>query len=157
MENNKETKYRVSGKIEHKLSYCGGARPSPETIKKYKAPRPLEQFKIYIKHGTKNTDSATVVDSTVTNDLGEYSFSLPPGEYILLGPSQLNRPALNQILNQQDLLVADENCLEKWFAKGLLSFVVKDRSITELNHLIIKKCNVPEGIPCLRYTGKHRP
>ena len=150
-------KYTISGKLMQKSSYCGGARPTQAILDGYKDPKQLKAYTVYVKQGSINNASAAIIDSTTTNDLGEYSFSLPSGDYVLVSSSQLNDASLSSIVNQKDIKVSDQTCLDEWFKNGLIQFTVKDQAITNLDHLSRKSCDIPDGIPCLRFTGRKRP
>ena len=149
--------YTVSGNFQQKLSYCGGARPSQEMLDEFENPVPLMRYTIYIKKGTENSPSAVLVDSTKTDEYGNYSFSLPPGAYTLVSYTQLNKACLNDVVSQQYIVIADQACLDDWYKKGLIQFTVKDQAIANLDYLITKACDIPDGIPCLNYTGPARP
>lgn len=151
------TSYTITGKIIQKSTYCGGARPSPELLESFKTPKPLKNFKVYLKAGKTNADNAKVIASTSTDELGRYSFNVQAGDYVLVSETQLNRSNFDGSTKSKYLKITDEACLQAWYEKGMMTCTIKDRNQENPDHLINKKCDVPEGMPCLVYTGPVRP
>ena len=147
----------VSGKLEQISRYCGGAQPSQQMLDNFKIPKPLKEYTLYLKQGTANDPNASAIDSTTTNDKGEFNFTLPSGEYVIISKTQFSLVNLNAITDQKYIEIYDQKCLEDWFSKGLIQFTVIDRAINDLNLIRNKKCDIPDGIPCLKYTGPLRP
>lgn len=153
----KTTKQTVSGTITTAGSYCGGAAPTDEMLRKVQAVRPMSGFTIYVKKGTENNVSSPIIDSTNTDGNGNYSLSLEPGSYILLQKNQLDKDVLEQYKEPTKWMRADKGCLLRWWEKGLATITVENSAIDSLNFHFQKRCFVPSNIPCLTYTGPYPP
>ena len=146
----------ISGTITTSGSYCGGVAPSKEILQKAQAKRPIGGFMVYVKKGTKNNLLSCIVDSTRTDSNGNYSFDLKPGKYVLLQKEQLNENVY-KTYEASKLLQADVDCMKLWWEKGMFTITVENENIDGLNFHFQKRCFVPLGIPCLRYSGPYPP
>lgn len=77
----KAPKYEVSGTILIRHAYCGGARPNEEQMN----PKPyaVKGTTLYIRYANAS-DPTVVIDSVVTDSLGNFKTMLTPGKYCLV-------------------------------------------------------------------------
>lgn len=153
----KPNKFSVSGQLTQTSSYCGGAAPTREMEIEYQTPKPY-QTKLYIRKGKENSESEPIYDSVVTDGLGNFQISLPPGDYVIILPSQQRKEIINSYLKMQgqDIHV-DENCLRNWWKNGIFKVTVADKDITGLNHNFHSGCFVPAHMNCFSYSGPMPP
>ena len=152
----KKVTRKISGTITTSGSYCGGVAPSNEMLQDAQAKRPMSGFMVYVKKGTENKLLSCIVDSTYTDSNGNYSFDLRPGKYILLQKEQLNK-VVYKTYEASKWLQADVECMKLWWEKGLSTITVENENIDSLNFHFQKRCFIPLGIPCLRYSGPYPP
>ena len=146
----------ISGTITTSGIYCGGVAPSEEMLQNAQAKRPMSGFMVYVKKGTENKLMSSIVDSARTDSNGNYSFDLKPGEYVLLQKEQLNEDVY-KTYEASKWIQADTDCMKLWWKKGLSTITVENQNIDGLNFHFQKRCFVPLGIPCLRYSGPYPP
>jgi hypothetical protein len=149
--------FMVTGKVEQKLTYCGGAKPTQDIIDNLKSPKALKNFKLYIKKDELNHQNALPIDSTVTNEQGHFKISLPQGNYIFLSELQLSQAKFEANLPVLKLTITNQNLLNNHFNNGLKKFAVAESNVIDLNILIQKKCDIPEGILGVKSTTMLRP
>ena len=152
----KKVKQTIYGTITTSGSYCGGAAPSKEMLQDAQAKRTMSGFMVYVKKGTENNLLSYIVDSTCTDSKGNYSFDLRPGKYVLLQKEQLNKDVY-KTYEASKWLQADVDCMKVWWGKGLSTITVEKENIDSLNFHFQKRCFIPLGIPCLRYSGPYPP
>lgn len=150
--------FLVTGKVVYHGNYCGGAAPSREMMEEARKAKPLAGKKFYIRRGTFNDVNNKLMDSVVTNENGNFSCTLPSGEYTLLLPEQKDKATLDNWRSKQaNIEVTDETCLKDWFTKGFRSFTVDDAPADLPLIEIYRRCFLPDGIECLSYTGPMPP
>ena len=152
----KKVTRKISGTITTSGSYCGGVAPSNEMLQDAQAKRPMSGFMVYVKKGTENKLLSCIVDSTYTDSNGNYSFDLRPGKYVLLQKEQLNKHIFETYKSSKSIQV-DLDCMKLWWEKGLSTITVENENIDSLNFHFQKRCFIPLGIPCLRYSGPYPP
>ncbi len=143
----------LSGKVTFSQEYCGGAAPSEELLQAIRKPKPYVNFKIYVREGVENSLHARIIDSVLTDKDGRFSFTLPPGKYVLLSEYHKDRKIFKPLPNRR---ISDKKCLEEWWRSGLASLDLQ-MSVDTLHFHIHKRCFLPEGVPCLFYTGPMPP
>jgi hypothetical protein len=146
----------ISGTITTSGSYCGGVAPSEEILQNAQAKRPLSGFMVYVRKGAENKLLSCIVDSASTDSNGKYSFELKPGEYVLLQKEQLNNDVY-KLYAASKWLQVDVDCMKLWWKKGISTITVENENIESLNFHFQKRCFIPLGIPCLRYSGPYPP
>jgi hypothetical protein len=152
-----EEKFTIVGQLTQTSSYCGGAAPTPEMELRYQTPKPY-QTKLYIRKGKENSEKEPILDSVNTDGLGNFQFSLPPGDYIIILPSQRKKESINSYLKMQSAqLHVDEACLNNWWSAGLFQITVVETNIAGLNHNFHSGCFVPEYMNCFSYSGPYPP
>ena len=151
------TQLTINGKLEQKLTYCGGAKPTQDILDDLKKPKACKNYKLFIKKNDVNHQNMAPIDSVITNDKGEFTFYLPKGDYIILSELQLNQNKFESNLGILNLTITDQNLLDNQFKNGLKKFTIDEVNLTDLNILIQKKCDIPEGFLGVSSTIPPRP
>lgn len=149
--------YTVAGVITRSESYCGGAEPEPGLLEELRKPGPYSGKKLYVKSGDANALKHRVLDSIVAQADGTYELQLPPGKYCLIQSTQLDRKVFEKYGKGSNISLTSDTCLENWWNRCYYAFTVTDRNIDSLNFHFHKPCFVPEGMPCLDYSGPLPP
>jgi len=147
----------VKGAVNQTNSYCGGARPPDDLLEELAKPKPLTNYKLYIKKNTPSIIDAIIMDSIITDQNGRFTLKMPKGNYIFVDSIYKDREHYNQmvrlILNDnENYSNLDTNCLLNRFNTPLLDF-----KITRKNQLlkpirIHRSCDYNK-IPCVNYKG----
>jgi hypothetical protein len=132
----------VKGVVNQTSSYCGGARPPDDLLEELAKPKPLTNYKLYIKKNTPSIIDAIIMDSIITDQNGRFTLKMPKGNYIFVDSIYKDREHYN----------LDTNCLLNRFNTPLLDF-----KITRKNQLlkpirIHRNCDYNK-IPCVNYKG----
>ncbi|MEI7522751.1 MAG: hypothetical protein WCJ95_00400 [Mariniphaga sp.] len=127
-------------------SYCGGAKPPPELLKKLETPKPLQGKRLYLKKGQINTFNTMVYLEICTDSLGKISIRIPEGKYFVVDEYKKDPWFYTKLLN--DYPETDKNCLKTWYEQSDFSFEVKTDTIRNLTWNIHKNCSW-EAIPCV--------
>lgn len=139
-------------------SYCMGMRPTQEMLDTLAKPRPYIGKTLYLKKGEINDPKAPVVQTIITKSGGEISLNdLYPGKYYLIDEDRLHQIEYYKLEN---ISVSDQNCIDKWFKKPLLTFEIKKNKKQHLYFKLNfhKTCYQGEsGVPCTQYTGPQKP
>jgi len=154
---NKETEYIVSGTIQYSESYCGGARPTDEMLEEITRPENYPGKRLFVVNGNINQSEKKIIAAIISDSAGKFSVLLPPGEYCIIQPEQRDKKIFTKYDNPDDNIEADEKCLTEWFKTCLFSFKVESSPVTEIQLMFHRPCFLPEGIPCLSYTGPMPP
>ncbi len=149
--NSTSKEYSVSGKVEETRSYCGGAKPSPEILKRLQTPTPYAGKKFYIRKGNTNNINEKVILNFTVDSIGNFSFKLPSGIYSIVQEEQLTEIKASNFKSKT--IDVDEKCLTEWWQKPYYLLEVKNENISNLNFSFHKACFVPLDIPCLKYVG----
>lgn len=150
-------KFTVSGTLTFTEDYCGGAEPDEQTLKAYERPQPYAGAVILFRRGDHNESNQAIVAMAEADHQGRYEAKLPAGEYCIIREFQKDDSIFEKIKQwKEQSLVADEVCLlEKW-TQCMQSLNVQ-ADVTGLDFQFRKNCFLPEGIPCLEYTGPYPP
>lgn len=149
--------HTVSGTLTTSQSYCGGAAPTPEMEAWYSQQRPL-QCAVYVRKGATNDPSQPLVDSTVTDTSGRFTFRLPPGDYTLITDEQRDPAILTTIAAlESPTLSVDTACLRRWFTEGTFQLKGLSADTSGLSRNFHKRCFVPYSMGCLGYSGPYPP
>ena len=77
-------KFLVTGSIMQTASYCGGAQPTQEMIKKLRTPSGIPFGKLFVKKTLVNEEGARIIDTIRADANGNFSITLPAGNYCLV-------------------------------------------------------------------------
>lgn len=87
--------YAVSGRILVSVQYCGGVQPSPEMLEEAQRHHARSGVKVYLRPGTKNSESDSIVASAVSDRKGNFTFRVKPGTYCVLIEEQALPPVFD--------------------------------------------------------------
>ena len=149
-------KFTIKGRVTQSASYCGGARPSEEMMNELNKAKPYAGKVFYVKKGKQNDAKQKVIMTLVCDSVGNFSGTLPPGNYIIVLAEQtkaLDYKALSKMPN----IVYDKNCMQQWWLKPYYQFEITDKNIEGLSFHFQHRCFVPLDIPCLSYVGPMPP
>lgn len=153
----KVEKFSIQGRITQSSQYCGGVAPTREQEMEYHTPKPYQTM-LYVRKGKVNAENSSIYDSVMTDNEGHFQISLPPGDYVIILPSQREKTIVDKYLKMVNSeLHADADCLKKWWENGLFQITVTDKDISALDHHFFNGCFVPAYIPCFNYTGPYPP
>lgn len=147
--------FKVSGRITSTSSYCGGAAPSPEMMESLARPRPYSQAVIWFREGTVNNLKKKAY-KVVADEQGKFEVELPAGSYCVIREYQTDRSILEEYTSGSQQIVANVECLnEQW--KACIRTLEVMSPLDSVNFEFHFSCFLPEGIPCLDYTGPLPP
>lgn len=147
----------IKGKVEFTGRYCGGAAPPESLLENIRKKKPRAGYKLYVRPGKVNDQSASIIDSTDTDENGRFAFNLAPGEYVLLSVYHKNKDIFKTWKNDDYIGISDRDCLEDWWSNGLTSFTLGNQPVEDLYLHFQKQCFLPLGVPCLIYKGPYPP
>ncbi len=147
----------VKGIVNQTYSYCGGARPPDELLIELAKPKPLSNYKLYIKKNTPSIIDAIIMDSIITDQNGRFALKMPKGNYIFVDSIYKDREHYNQmvrlILNDnENYSNLDTNCLLNRFNTPLLDFKISRKNQLLKPIRIHRNCDYNK-IPCVHYKG----
>ena len=123
----------------------------------YSQQRPL-QCAVYVRKGATNDPSQPLVDSTVTDTSGRFTFRLPPGDYTLITAEQRDPAIIERIAAlASTTLMVDTACLHRWFEAGLFQLSALAVDTAGLDRNFHNQCFVPYTTGCLGYRGPYPP
>jgi len=147
----------VKGIVNQTYSYCGGARPPDELLIELAKPKPLSNYKLYIKKNTPSIIDAIIMDSVITDKNGRFNIRLKKGHYVFIDSNYKDRNQFNQLVkfiieDQENYSQLDSNCLLNRFNIPLISFKINQRT-HQLKPIIIHRNCDYNKIPCVNYKG----
>ena len=148
---NSTTQYTLSGKVEQRSLYCGGARPTQEMVNELTKPIPYPGKTFYLKKGTTNSIQEKVIESFTTDQQGHFSIKLPAGTYSIILEEQLQE--IDPKKYQTERQKVDTQCLVDWWKKPYAIVEVHDQNIDSLQFLFTHRCFLKTDIPCITYDG----
>ncbi len=145
--------FKVSGRITQTHSYCGGARPPEDLLKKLNTPAPYSGKKLFVRSGTSNSTEKSIIREFTADSSGYFSIQLPAGTYCVVVEDQVKALDIQSFKNKTTKnLKLDESCLQQWWDKCLMTFDVTNANKSDLNINFHFPC-FTGGIPCMTYTG----
>jgi hypothetical protein len=145
----------ITGEVYKIQPFCGGAAPPQNVVDHASMEVPYHNKKFYIKKGNINNLTSAVIDSFITDSLGQFRLRLPVGQYCLLQPQQMEKLDSKKI--ETRFIKADSLCLQAWWAKPYHVLVVKKTNNKPLRFVFQKRCYITSDIPCLHYNGPMHP
>ncbi len=150
------TLYTISGKVTQTSSYCGGAAPTQEMMENYNTPSKYTGKVFYIRKGRTNTTKQPIVLKFISDSSGNFSFKLPPGDYIIIQKEQV-KPLNFKNIRLGFQISLDKPCLKEWWKKPFSILEVQEKDIQNLNFNFHHSCFLPGDLPCRNYTGPLPP
>jgi hypothetical protein len=149
---NVKTKFQVSGSIMQTVSYCGGAQPSKEILDSCNTPRGVPFGKLFVKEGSKNGESSKIVDTIVANANGNFSISLPAGDYCLV--EEWKSKPYKLPLKTKDQTV-DSACYKNLYNTCDFQLNITNKDVENIKILFHRKCLFNQ--PCVSFHGPLPP
>lgn len=137
-------KKAISGQINFRQPYCGGARPSAEMLAEAEKSKPYaDRTIIIVSHKGK-------VDSTKTDATGTFKIDLKVGKYKVFESWRYYKKAAGGMLVSD----FDAECLKKEWKKEIKEIIVtkQETKISDKNE-IVDIC--PRDLPCI--LESHKP
>jgi hypothetical protein len=147
--------YTVFGKVTQTSPYCGGAKPPKELLDQLATPVAYPNKKFYIRLGKTNNAKASIIKSFTADSAGSFSIRLVPGTYSIILEEQVHKMKASNYTKKYEL--ADNKCLQEWWAKPYYLLEVKNKNIEELNFVFHHRCYLSSDIPCITYIGPVHP
>ncbi len=142
----------VKGVIKHHTPYCGGAYPTPEMEKGIT--KPFANHSMFVVE--KNSQKRNAVAQFTTDDKGNFSVTLPIGEYDVYGNHKKGsfKDFVSKNSSGKFLVLKDTECLKKWY--NTPEFSINSQKDTIIEFTYSSRCY--SGLnPCLKYIGPMRP
>lgn len=154
-------KIPVNIKVLQSSSYCGGAEISPEEMAEISKPRPHANKKCFVRKGSKNDVKAPVVATFTSDANGNFTLSLPPGEYCIVDSRKYDKKYIADIARKykkagQYYSAADLNCLKAWLVTPDAVFIVKEEGENKIEVNYYTPCGW-DTTPCIQYDGPLPP
>jgi len=155
-----EKQYLVSGFVTHSNSYCGGARPTDAILLEITSPKPSPNATFYVRKGKFNDVGEEVFWTFSTDENGNFSFKLPPGDYVILEKNRVDSLYYKQVLKtyskeSDSYSAVDTSCLNNWLKGSLAQITITDKDLENINWNIHKACWT--DAPCIHYKGPYPP
>lgn len=155
--NDKTEKIKVSGRVMQVKAYCGGARLPEERYAELRKPKPYSNKKLFVKKGKRNDFNNKEIIEFVSDAEGNFSFSLPPGEYCIIDEYKNDKTNYDKLLEQYKKPIPNysaisPSCLKEWFETPDAVVIVTESDVTNLVVTFHDKCPW-NAVPCVTYHG----
>ena len=142
-------------------AYCGGAKPSEETLKELNTPVPAPNVKIYLRKGKVNNIENEVDYELITDDKGKVQTRLPAGTYSIVFENKRDQSSFNDLLEKYGKETSyqtpiDTTCLKKFYSEPNAVLEVKKNQENTIVVNRMKRCQWTR-IPCSNYKGELPP
>jgi len=145
-------KFQVTGSIMETKSYCGGAQPSPEIMANLNKPSPIPFAKLFVKKGTENKEKAEVIEIITADSIGNFSISLPAGNYCVVEEWKTKKFELPE---NTEFQTVDSACYRNLYNNCDYQLLITDKNIDNIKIVFHRNC--PWGQPCISYHGPLPP
>lgn len=146
----------VKGTITETQQYCGGAPPQEDMLKELNTPKPIANYKLYIRKFANNI-STPIYKTIVTDSLGRYSIKLELGTYSVVDSRKKDKQTYLDLIRKYKSATKstgpiDENCLKMHFAQAdfMIDVTPEPDKIIDFNYF--RTCDYT-GAPCVEFTG----
>lgn len=148
----------VNGIITSTESYCGGAPPPSDLLAELNTPKPIVQIELFIRKDV-NDISKPILYTVTTDDKGQFSITLPVGNYVVVDSRKKDKVIYNQTLEKykvetNNTSAIDIECYKQYIKEP--DFYIKVTSSSKqpisISHNYHKKCDWA-GAPCVEYRG----
>lgn len=141
-------KFLVTGSIMQTASYCGGARPTPEILKKLRTPAGIPFGKLYIKKNFINDQEAAIIDTIQADANGNFSIFLSAGNYCLIEEWK-SKPFV--LPSNSKYRTVDSACYKNLYQNCDFNLSVGNKNITGRKFILHRPCSFNQ--PCISYNG----
>jgi hypothetical protein len=145
--------FTITGSVEKHSEYCSGVEPpdgnTSPTITAFAG------LKLYIRNDTVNASKKIVMEFT-TDEQGNFSIQLPPGNYCIIPGEKVKPLDLAYFRKLQKTEITSEDCLKQWWRSCHATLSIRDTNIDNLRIVFFVPCTA-SGNPCLIYTGDPPP
>ena len=146
---------KVDGSVVMHKPYCGGMAPTPEMARGVLKPMPNTNF--FIRKGDGNHAKSRIAASFTTDDEGNFSVNLKPGQYsVMHGDKLLSLEEFKKKNGPKGAhyKAVKSPCFAEWHQRA--DFLLNVRADTTVTLRYSSRCF--EGMnPCIRYTGPLPP
>jgi hypothetical protein len=147
----------VSGTITETQQYCGGAPPPQSMLDEYNTPKPVANYKLYIRK-VLNDINTPIFKSVETDANGKFQISLEPGKYTVVDERKKDKQTYSDLVKKYKTTTEttgpiDEICLKKYFAEADFEITVL-KTAQVVSHNYFRTCNYA-GAPCVEFTGAY--
>lgn len=145
----------ITGKITETRQYCGGAPPPQSMLDEYNTPKPVANYKLYIRQNI-NDISTPAYKEIITDSLGNFTVFLEYGSYSVVDSRKKDKQTYLDLVAKYKKATnvtgsIDENCLKTHFRESDFRIDVMPDSKT-VEHNYFRTCNY-SGAPCVEFTG----
>lgn len=142
-------------------AYCGGAKPSDETLEELNTPVPAANVKIYLRKGVVNNIVNNIDYEFTTDDNGQVKTSLPEGTYSIVFENKKDKSSYNELLEKYGKETSyqtaiDTTCLKKFYRESNAVLEVEENQENTITVNRMKHCQWTR-IPCSNYKGELPP
>lgn len=140
-------RYVVTGSISVQNDYCGGIAPPNEMQK----PVRTRGVKLYIRRSNVNSTQSPIVDSVLSDSLGNFKVSLRAGNYCFV---EVQKKYPYEVPKNNTYVSYDTTCTRKQYAACDFSLNVKSKT-DSVKIVLYHHC--PWTTPCQTYIGPLPP
>lgn len=128
-----------------------------ERYKELRKPRVYPGKKLFVKKGKLNDIKKKAILEIVSDSTGNFSFSLPPGDYCIVDEYKKDKTNYNKLLNQhkeetKNYSAISASCLKEWFKTPDAVIAVPSTGLDSVVITFHDKC-AWNTIPCVTYRG----
>lgn len=150
-------KINVTGTVMHTGVFCGGMRISDERLDEIKKPKIFSNKKLFVKKGITNDLKKKPVLEFISDSSGNFSFSLPPGEYCIVEELKKDKKSYDKLLAEyktdtENFSAISATCLAEWIKTPDAVLTVAKPAVTNFTITFQDKCKWKQ-IPCVTYRG----
>lgn len=147
----------VSGTVHRVRAYCGGAKMPEERYNELRKPRVYPNKKLYVKKGKYNDIKKKPVLEIISDSIGNFAFSLPPGKYCIIDEYKNDKTNYNKLLKQyktetKKYSAISDSCLKEWFKTPDAVISVPAIGLDSVTITFQDKCYW-NTVPCVTYRG----
>ena len=128
-----------------------------ERYKELRKPRVYANKKLFVKKGKWNDVKKNAILEFVSDSAGNFSFSLPPGNYCIVDEYKKDKINYTKLLKQykeetKNYSSISAKCLKEWFKTPDAVLTVSPAGLDSVVITFYDKCSW-NRIPCITYRG----
>ncbi len=142
-------------------AHCGGARMTEEMYNEFSKPIFYANKKLFIKKGKWNDLKKKPILEFISDSTGNFSFSLPPGEYCIVDEYKNDKTNYNKLLNKfkeptLHYSAISSSCLKEWFKTPAAVLNIPSSGLNNFVITFYDECSWNK-VPCATYHGPLPP